>query len=140
MKEMNNSIYHEPGIGLLIRVEMDGIRHFYTQQGLDARIEDEKMNLRDVSQLVEAREELAVADRVYQSALWNFIYRFSERVLGRNSSAGDDRDGTLAGIEKEITRLGLGGPSWTTEARREDAPEPVAHGGPPGTSLRPTGK
>ncbi len=129
MKELNNSIYHETGIGLLIRVEMDGIRHFYTQQGLDARIEVEKMKRRDVSQLVEAREELAVADRVYQSALWDFIYRFSEKVLNRNSS--DDRDSTLVSLEKEIAGLGLGEPSWSAGDRREDAPEPVVHAGPP---------
>ena len=70
MKEINNSIYHDPEEGLLAHVEVDGVRRFCTLQGLESRIEAERRHLRDVSHLVEAHDQLALADRDYQNALW----------------------------------------------------------------------
>ena len=70
MKELNNSIYHEPGVGLLALVEYEGVRRFCTLQGLASRIELERRRQHDVSQLVEALDELYREDRNYQQALW----------------------------------------------------------------------
>lgn len=87
MKELNNSIYHEPGVGLLLRVEIDGAERFYTQQGLEALIEAEKFNFRDVSHLQTGLEDLVQANQDYQYALWDFLRTFAARVLERGCNA-----------------------------------------------------
>lgn len=80
MKELNDSIYHEPGVGLVARIETETVKGYYTLQGLEALIQTERHHFRDVSALESARDDLSRADEAYQEALWRLLRRFSARV------------------------------------------------------------
>jgi len=97
MRELNNSIYHEPGVGLLALVEFDGAQRFFTQQGLASLIEMERRHLHDVSSLVEALDELSGADRDYQHALDDFRRRCSRQIQSRDWSHDPPRARDSAG-------------------------------------------
>lgn len=80
MKELNDSIWHEPGVGLLIRIETDTVGGYYTVQGLEALIQTERHHFRDVSALENARDTLSRANDEYQESVWRLLRRFTSRV------------------------------------------------------------
>lgn len=80
MKELNNSIYHEPGVGLLIQIRSAGAPRFYTQQGLEALIRSEKRQRRACAVLETAHAELVKANQDYQRALWERLQIFARRA------------------------------------------------------------
>ncbi len=103
MQELNNSIYHEPGVGLLARVELDGVPRFYTQRGLESLIDTERRHLHDVSHLVDALDELVGTDRDYQNALDDCLRRFSSQIQNRDFSVGQ----TFGQLSDRLRPIGM---------------------------------